>query len=72
MRKFWEGLDFGRVTNIVAYTEDPERLPEPTAGSVWREDEKFDERLAIADDPDMARIFDRARSQGYATVKRLV
>ncbi len=72
MRKFWEGMDFGRVTNVVAYAEDPANLPEPSTGAVWREDEKFSERTALEDDPDLARIFDRARTQGYATLKRLI
>jgi hypothetical protein len=72
MRKFWEGLDFGRVTNQVAYAEDQVSLPEPMAGAVWREDEKFDERSAVDDDPELARVFERARMHGCAIVKRLV
>jgi hypothetical protein len=71
MRKFWEGLDFGRVTNQIAYTEDPVNLLEPRAGAVWREDKKFDERSAVADDPDLARVFKHARLHGHATVTRL-
>jgi hypothetical protein len=53
MRKFWESLDFGRVTNLVAYSENPANLPEPTAGAVWREDKKFDERSAVDASPDL-------------------
>lgn len=72
MRKFLESLDFGRVTNLVAYAEDPVNLPEPMAGAVWREDKKFDERAAVDDDQGLMRIFEHARMHGYATVKRSV
>lgn len=72
MRKFLEGLDFGRVTNQVAYAEDPANLPEPMPGARWREDEKFNERSALDDDPELARVFERARTRGCAIVKRLV
>lgn len=72
VRKFWEGLDFGRVSNRVAYVVDPSNLPNATEGSVWKEDLRFDERAAVADDPSLQKAMDVVRRDGFATVVRLV
>jgi hypothetical protein len=72
VRKFWEGLDFGRVSNRIAYAIDPNNLPEPMPGAVWKEDIKFDERTAISDDPSLQQVMDTVRRSGFAIVDRLV
>jgi hypothetical protein len=48
IRKFWEGLDYGRVSNRIAYVVDPTNLPAAMPGSAWKEDVKFDERIAVS------------------------
>jgi hypothetical protein len=71
IRKFWEGLDYGRISNRLDVI-DPNNLPAVTPGSVWKEDEKFDERTAVSDDPSLQRVMDSVRRNGVATVDRLV
>jgi hypothetical protein len=72
IRKFWEGLDYGRVSNRVAFVIDPNNLPQATPGSEWKEDSKFDERTALSDEPALQRVMDAVRRDGFATVDRLV
>jgi hypothetical protein len=59
MRRFWESMEYVGLTNQVVYT-DPTKLPAPIAGAIWHEDEDFDERKALYDDPELAEVFARA------------
>lgn len=72
LRKFREDLGFGRFTNFVGYAFDASKLPEPLAGTEWREDTTFDERIVTSDDRDFRRVVNAVHRDGYATVKRLV
>jgi hypothetical protein len=72
IRKFLEGLDYGRVSNRIAYVIDPMNLPHAMQGSAWKEDVTFDERTAVSDDPNLQRVLDVVRRDGFATVDRLV
>jgi hypothetical protein len=70
IRKFWEGLDYGRVSNRVGYAIDPAKLPSPLPGSEWREDKKCDERAAVSDDSSFQRVIGVVHRDGFATVDK--
>jgi hypothetical protein len=72
IRKFWEGLDYGRVSNRVGFAVDPTKLPPASLGSEWREDKKFDEETAVSDDASFQRVIDAVHRNGFATVDKVV
>ena len=72
MRKFYEALPFGRKTNLVAFTLDPDKLPKPIPGAEWKEDTSFREQEVLSNDPSFKRILDAARKNGFATLERSI
>lgn len=72
IRKFWEGLDYGRVSNRVGFAVDPMKLPPASPGSEWREDKKFDERIALSDNAGFQQVIDAVYRDGFATVVKVV
>ena len=72
VRKFWEGLDYGRVSNRVGFAIDRAKLALASPGSEWREDKKFDERIAVSDNADFQRVIDAVHRDGFATVDKVV
>ena len=72
IRKFLEGLDYGRVSNRIGYAIDPARLPSPASDSEWREDKKFDERTAVSDDPSFQQVIDAVHRDSFATVEKRI
>jgi hypothetical protein len=72
IRKFWEALDYGRTSNRVGYATEVGNLPSPSPGSEWEEDLKFDEKVAVSNEPRLQQVMDAVRNEGSATVLRIV
>lgn len=72
IKKYNEALPFGRVTNVVGYAVDPNKLPDPMPGAEWKEDISFHESEALVHDPSIKQVFEVVREKGATTVTRLI
>lgn len=72
VRKFFEDLGYGRVSNRIYYVTDPSKLPPSKSGTEWREDLQFDERAAVEDDPKLSLVLAEARTRGSALLTKAI
>jgi hypothetical protein len=72
IRKFVEALDYGRVTNRVAYAADVSILPATIKDAQWREYPSFNEQVEVAQHADFNRVLEHVRQNGFATVERKI
>jgi hypothetical protein len=70
LRKYIEGMAYGRKTNRTAYVMTIGALPDPLPGSKWLEDTSFSAADELVRDPGLKAVFKAALESGCEIVKR--
>lgn len=68
IRKFMECDGFGRATGRLACVIASARLPEPTAGCRWQQDDTFDEAAELRSATGFDMVVRQVRERGYAVI----
>ena len=68
LRKYIEGMAYGRKTNRTAYAMQVAALPDPMPGAAWREDTSFSAADELLRDPKLATVFKAALQSGCEVV----
>jgi hypothetical protein len=70
LRKYIEGMAYGRKTNRTAYVMKIGALPDPLPGSKWLEDTSFNAADELLRDPGLKAVFKAALESGCEIVTR--
>jgi hypothetical protein len=70
LRKYIEGMAYGRKTNRAAYAMEVAALPDPIPGAAWQEDPSFSAADELLSDPELKTVFKAALESGCAIVTR--